>query len=192
MIDPLTGGVCFNENVGRDPSQADDAETLEEVYNLNPYYCPVASKLGTQERLDLIRSVGVECIMDKELAELVKEDKFIYCYDGFEPSGRMHIAQGLKKAHNVNKLVDAGCIFIVWVADWFGLLNDKMGGDLEKIKIVGRYFVEVWRAAGMKMSNVKFLWASSHITRNSDKYWLTVMNIARKNTTASIVYFRFT
>lgn len=186
MIDPLTGGISFNEYVGRDPSQIDDPETMAEVYNLNPYYCPVPSKLGYQERVNLIRSVGVECIKEDELLELVKEDKFIYCYDGFEPSGRMHIAQGLRKAYNVNKLVDAGCIFIFWVADWFGLLNDKMGGDLDKIKVVGRYFVEVWKAAGMKMSNVKFLWASSHITRNSSHYWLSVMNIARKNSTASI------
>lgn len=55
---------------------------------------------------------------------------------------------------NVNRLVDAGCIFIFWVADWFALLNNKMGGDLNKIKNVGRYFIEVWRAAGMKMHNV--------------------------------------
>jgi tyrosyl-tRNA synthetase len=54
----------------------------------------------------------------------------------------------------VNRLVDAGCIFIFWVADWFALLNNKMGGDLNKIRNVGRYFIEVWKAAGMKMHNV--------------------------------------
>ena len=187
MIDPLTGGIRFNEYVGRDASEADTAETMEEVYNLNPLYCPVPSKLTAQERYDKIKSVGIECVKDEELWELVQENKFIYCYDGFEPSGRMHIAQGLMKAANVNALVEAGCIFIFWVADWFGLLNDKMGGDLEKIKVVGRYFVEVWKAVGMKMSNVKFLWASSHIDRNSSDYWLRVIDIARKNTVDSVV-----
>lgn len=54
----------------------------------------------------------------------------------------------------MNRLVDAGCIFIFWVADWFALLNNKMGGDLNKIRNVGRYFIEVWKAAGMKMHNV--------------------------------------
>jgi hypothetical protein len=29
-----------------------------------------------------------------------------------------------------------------------------MGGDLNKIRNVGRYFIEVWRAVGMKMHNV--------------------------------------
>jgi hypothetical protein len=28
-------------------------------------------------------------------------------------------------------------------------MNDKMGGDLEKIKTVGKYLVEVWKATGM-------------------------------------------
>jgi tyrosyl-tRNA synthetase len=37
-------------------------------------------------------------------------------------------SKGILRALNVNKLVDAGVIFIFWVADWFGLMNNKMGG----------------------------------------------------------------
>lgn len=37
------------------------------------------------------------------------------CYDGFEPSGRMHIAQGIMKANNVNKLTKAGALFRIHV-----------------------------------------------------------------------------
>lgn len=93
----------------------------------------------------------------------------------------MHIAQGILKTINVNKLVDAGCIFVFWVADWFALLNNKMGGDLDKIKVVGKYFIEIWKAAGMKLHNVKFLWASDEINNNANDYWLKVMDIARRN-----------
>jgi tyrosyl-tRNA synthetase len=107
-------------------------------------------------------------------------------YDGFEPSGRMHIAQGILRAINVNKLVDAGCVFVFWVADWFAMLNNKFDGDLEKIRIVGKYFIEVWRAVGMKMENVQFLWASDEINRRPDEYWLTVMDVARKNTISRV------
>jgi tyrosyl-tRNA synthetase len=80
----------------------------------------------------------------------------------------MHIAQGLLRAINVNKMVDAGGIFIFWVADYFAMLNGKFDGDLEKIRTVGKYFIEVWKAAGMKMSNVKFLWASEEINKRSN------------------------
>lgn len=119
--------------------------------------------------------------MPEELEALVKENRFIYCYDGFEPSGRMHIAQGLLKVTNVNRLIDAGCIFIFWVADWFAMLNEKMMGDLDKIRTVGKYFVEIWKAAGMKMSNVKFLWASDFINERPDEYWMKVMTIAKNS-----------
>ncbi len=90
-----------------------------------------------------------------ELRKLLAEVPNPICYDGFEPSGRMHIAQGVMKAINVNRLTQAGCVFVFWVADWFGLLNNKMDGDMQKIKKVGQYFVEVWKAAGMDMSNVR-------------------------------------
>ncbi len=80
--------------------------------------------------------------------ELIKKKQRLVCYDGFEPSGRMHIAQGVIRAMNVNKLTTAGCEFVFWVADWFALMNHKMGGDLEKIRVVGRYFIEIWKAAG--------------------------------------------
>lgn len=42
------------------------------------------------------------------------------------------------KMVNVNKLIDAGAIFIFWVADLFALMNDKMWGDLDKIREVGK------------------------------------------------------
>jgi tyrosyl-tRNA synthetase len=90
------------------------------------------------------------------------------------------------KAVNVNRITSAGGIFIFWVADWFALLNNKMDGDLNKIRIVGRYFVEVWKAAGMNLQNVQFLWASDEINKRADEYWPLVIDIARKNTISRI------
>lgn len=98
----------------------------------------------------------------------------------------MHIAQGIMKSINVNKLTRAGGIFTFWVADWFALLNNKMGGDLQKIQTVGRYFVEVWKAAGMDLANVKFLWAAEEINKRPDEYWRTVIDISRKNNVSRI------
>lgn len=136
------------------------------------------------ERLSLIKEVGEEIITEPELIELLKSKKRPIAYDGFEPSGRIHIAQGLLRAINVNKLTKAGVHFKFWVADWFALMNDKMGGDLEKIKVVGKYFIEVWKASGMDMKNVEFLWASE--VMNDSNYWLKVINIGRMNSVTRI------
>jgi tyrosyl-tRNA synthetase len=139
--------------------------------DINEFFNPRPSDLDLEEKLSLCLSVGEEIIEPEELRELLKRKPMFTCYDGFEPSGRMHIAQGILKSINVNKLTKAGGIFIFWVADWFALLNNKMDGDLEKIQVVGRYFVEVWKAAGMNLSNVKFLWCSEEINKNADWYW---------------------
>eukprot|EP00877_Chromochloris_zofingiensis_P006719 jgi/Chrzof1/22/Cz01g00230.t1 len=142
---------------------------------------PLVNGLTLQERFELCRSVAEECVSDQELLQLLRKKANPVGYDGFEPSGRMHIAQGVLKALNVNKLTKAGCTFKFWVADWFALLNNKMGGDLKKIQKVGQYMIEVWKAVGMDLENVEFLSSSEEINKRSDEYWTMVMDIARKN-----------
>ena len=139
------------------------------------------SDLSPSERYTLARSVGAECTKEEELKMLFEKKDHPVCYDGFEPSGRVHIAQGLLKAMNVNKLTRCGCVFKFWVADWFVMLNHKMGGDLAKIRTTGEYMVEVWKACGMDMRNVKFLWASDEINAQPGAYWARVMDIATRN-----------
>lgn len=136
--------------------------------------------LTGEEKFELMRSIGEECIRDDDLRNLLAKKPNPTCYDGFEPSGRMHIAQGILKSINVNKCTKAGCTFIFWVADWFAMLNNKMGGDLKKIRVVGEYMIEVWKACGMDMNNVKFIWSSEEINANPNEYWLRVMDIATK------------
>eukprot|EP01117_Protostelium_nocturnum_P006420 TRINITY_DN2313_c0_g4_i1.p1 TRINITY_DN2313_c0_g4~~TRINITY_DN2313_c0_g4_i1.p1 ORF type:complete len:397 (-),score=152.03 TRINITY_DN2313_c0_g4_i1:54-1244(-) len=138
------------------------------------------STLTNEERFELLRSVGEECIREDELRNLIEKKPTITCYDGFEPSGRMHIAQGILKSINVNKCTKSGCTFIFWVADWFALLNNKMDGKLDRIRVVGEYMIEVWKACGMDMDKVKFIWSSDEINANSNAYWLKVMDIATR------------
>ncbi len=140
--------------------------------------------MDVEERLKLIKEVGEEVIGEDELLELLKTKKKLIAYDGFEPSGRIHIAQGILRAITVNKLTKAGVHFKFWVADWFALMNNKMGGDLEKIRVVGEYFIEVWKACGMDLKNVEFLWASENM---GNDYWLRVLKIARLNSVDRIV-----
>lgn len=141
-----------------------------------------------EEDFQRILTVGEECISPEDLKKLLiakgrgSDNQKFNLYDGFEPSGRMHIAQGVFKAMNVNKCTSPGTnsTFTFWVADWFALMNDKMGGDLEKIKIVGKYLIEVWKAAGMDLDNVIFKWASEEITTKADTYWPTMLDVARR------------
>jgi tyrosyl-tRNA synthetase len=135
--------------------------------------------MNTQDKLNLINQVGEEIIGGEELKILIESGEQLVAYDGFEPSGQIHIAQGLLRAINVNKMIKAGVKFRMWVADWHAMANNKMGGDLEKIKIVGKYFIEVWRASGMDLNNVEFMWASD-MAKNPD-YWKLVVQVGKSN-----------
>mmetsp|Transcript_3202 Transcript_3202/g.5895 ORF Transcript_3202/g.5895 Transcript_3202/m.5895 type:complete len:776 (-) Transcript_3202:38-2365(-) len=140
-----------------------------------------------QQDLDRILSVGEECISEPELKSLLLakgrgSSLGFNLYDGFEPSGRMHIAQGVFKAMNVNKCTfpESNGTFVFWVADWFALMNDKIGGNLEKIQVVGSYLIEVWKAAGMNLDHVVFKWASEEITHHANTYWPLMLDVARR------------
>ncbi|KAJ3704214.1 hypothetical protein LUZ61_007919 [Rhynchospora tenuis] len=148
---------------------------------------PSTPVMSPEEKYELVRSVGEECIQEDELRNLLAKKPNPICYDGFEPSGRMHIAQGVMKAISVNKLTRAGCTVKIWIADWFAQLNNKMGGDLKKIRTIGLYLIEIWKAVGMDLDKVQFLWSSDEINSRASEYWPLVMDIARRNNLPRII-----
>ncbi|QEE17961.1 tyrosine--tRNA ligase [Promethearchaeum syntrophicum] len=142
-------------------------------------------ELSLQEKLDSIKSVakGGEIIEDDGQLKWLLENRKpgeIIAYDGFEPSGRIHIAQGLMRAININKLTRSGVKFVMYVADWHAAANQKFGGDLKVIKKVGDYFVEVWKACGMDLKNIEFVYASE-LVKDPD-YWQLVLKISMMTT----------
>jgi len=66
------------------------------------------------------------------------------------------------------------------------MLNHKMDGDLEKIQVVGEYFIEVWKASGMDLKNVEFIWTSDFV-RTNPHYWETVLKISMNATVQRIL-----
>ena len=70
----------------------------------------VHRRLTLDEKYALCRSVAEECIQEQELRNLLEKKPNPIAYDGFEPSGRMHIAQVgslLRRGHTYCGLVAA-------------------------------------------------------------------------------------
>ncbi len=141
--------------------------------------------MDLNEKVALVKEVGEEILTEDELRELFLKKKHPVAYDGFEPSGRMHIAQGVLRTINVNKMIKAGCKFTMFVADWHAWANNKMNGDLDKIQKVGEYMIEIWKASGMDTKNVEFVWASD--LAKDTEYWKKVMQVARHSTLNRVV-----
>src|SRR5512136_1001606 len=132
--------------------------------------------MDIETKLELIRRVGEEIITEQELVELLETKEHPVAYDGFEPSGLAHVPFGIYRAINLDDLIEAGIRFKLLIADWHAWINNKMGGDLEKIRKVGEYFIEVWKAAGVDMEKVEVVWASDIVS--SAEYWHKVILIA--------------
>ena len=138
--------------------------------------------MDIETRLEHVRSVGEEIITERELRTLFETNDHPTAYDGFEPSGLANLAIGVLRPILVDDMLKAGVRMKLWIADWFAWVNNKMGGDLQKIQEVGRYFIEVWRAAGVDMSNVDVLWTSD--AARQEEYWKKVITVAQNSTLA--------
>jgi tyrosyl-tRNA synthetase len=141
--------------------------------------------MTVDEKLKLIQEVGEEIIGLDEIKLKLEKGEQLVAYDGFEPSGRLHIAQGLVRALNIQKLVKAGVRFKMLVADWHAFANNKLDGDMAKIQKVGDYFIEIWKACGLDTSQVEFI-RSSDLVKDSN-YWLLVLRIAKASTLKRLI-----
>jgi len=89
----------------------------------------------------------------------------------------MHIGMGLVCTSKIKDMTKAGFKFIVFLADWHSWINNKLGGDMEKIRICGEYIKQCFTALGVTPDSVEYLWASD--IAKQIEYWEKVIRIAK-------------
>jgi len=89
----------------------------------------------------------------------------------------MHIGMGLVCTSKIKDMTKAGFDFIVFLADWHSWINNKLGGDMEKIHTCGEYIKQCFTALGVTPASVQYLWASD-IAKDIE-YWEKVVRIAK-------------
>jgi tyrosyl-tRNA synthetase len=136
--------------------------------------------MDVEERFRLIKGVAEEVVTDEELRQLLETKAEPVAYDGFEPSGLAHLPVGIYRPLLLKDLLKARVRFKLLLADSFAWINNKLGGDIEKIRDAGRYFVEVWRAAGVDMRRVEVVWHKEFFS--DEDYWRKVILIAKNHT----------
>lgn len=132
--------------------------------------------MDVEEKLNLITRNTVEVVTVDELKKKLEEGKQLKGYLGFEPSGPVHIGW-LIWANKVIDLINAGINMRILIATWHAWINDKLGGDLEKIKLAGEYALDVLDAYGMERSKIIPIDAED-LVKDKD-YWALVLKIAK-------------
>ena len=104
-------------------------------------------------------TTNIEEIVTKEELKTVLSKSKPRGYIGFEPSGTVHIGWKIC-TKKIQDFLDCGFDFTILLADWHAYINDKLGGDIEKIKLCGRYMEDCFAAMGINKDKVKFVYAS--------------------------------
>ena len=136
-----------------------------------------------EDRLDLVVRGAQEVVTRDELERLLDRGGRPKAYIGYEPSGLMHVGQGVITARKILELSRAGFDVTVLLADWHAMINDKFGGNLEAIQKCGRYFEDCFRALGVPEST-RYVLASDLVA--TPGYWMDVLRASKAASVARI------
>jgi tyrosyl-tRNA synthetase len=134
-----------------------------------------------ETRLDLISKKPTEEVITRnELKELLETNEHPTAYNGFEPSGRAHLGTGLVTALKMRDLTEAGVKYKVLLATWHAWLNNKFGGDREKIAKCAEYLKSVWINLGVPKNKLEFIDGEELAGRK--EYWEKIMKVSNNVT----------
>ncbi len=131
--------------------------------------------MDAESKFELATRNTLEVVTADELRSLFITKSKPTAYIGYEPSGFVHTGQLITSA-KILDLQNAGVEVTIFLADWHALINDKVGGNMENIRVCGDYLKECFLAAGVK-DTAKFVWASDLIDHSS--YWEKFIRIAK-------------
>ena len=125
----------------------------------------------------------VEVVTRDKLEKLLTEKERKSAYVGFEPSGKVHIGW-LIIAGKIVDLNRCGFNVTIYLADWHAYINDKLGGDIEKIRKCGKYMQDCFTALGVDPEQNSFVYASELLGGLS--YWEKVFQVAKSSSLARL------
>ncbi|MEM4257807.1 MAG: tyrosine--tRNA ligase [Candidatus Thermoplasmatota archaeon] len=131
---------------------------------------------------ELIVRNAVEVVTHDELRGVLQKDS-PKMYIGFEPSGSVHLGWMIC-IQKMKDFLSAGFECIILLADWHAYINDKLGGNLEKIQLCGTYMEHCFAALGLDTSKIRFVYAHEYV--GDSKYWELVLKTAKATSVARV------
>lgn len=122
-----------------------------------------------------------EVVTPEEVRELKGEG--LKAYFGIEPSGLPHIATGFLWTKKMAEVADLGIDTTILIADWHAMVNDKLGGDLNRIRESGEIIRKCMTALGLPRG-VKFVWANDLVA--DPEYWKLLLQVAKNSNLARV------
>ena len=141
--------------------------------------------MDLERKIELVcRSPTEEVITPEDLRHLLETEEHPIAYDGWEPSGLVHLGTGNICAYKMKDFVEAGIHFKAYLSTWHAWLNDKLGGDLKLIRRAADLFMHSWIALGVPKDKVEFVY-SDELYDDLD-YWAKTVLIAKSLSIARV------
>jgi tyrosyl-tRNA synthetase len=135
--------------------------------------------MDVQERLDLIKKDPTEEIVTTdELITLLQTVDSPRHYIGLEISGELHVGSLILTGFKINDFVKAKVHTTVFLADWHTYINNKLGGDWNKIKDISNYYSEAFKFFCPSASII----IGSDLYDNTDDYWINFVRFSKQMT----------
>jgi len=135
--------------------------------------------MSIEDKMKIVTKNAEEVILESEIKKILKEKEKPRAYIGFELSGFLHLGTGLICGNKLKDLANAGFETIIFLADWHSWINNKLGADMDKIRIAGEYFQQGFESVGLKGPNIKYIWGTS--LSEKIEYWEKVVRVAKSN-----------
>jgi tyrosyl-tRNA synthetase len=137
--------------------------------------------MDVNERLDFImREPTEEVVTADELHTLIETKTHPKHYIGLEISGMLHIGSLVMTGFKINDFMKAGINTTVFLADWHTYINDKMGGDWDRIKKVSQYYTEAFKFFCPGVNIV----LGSDLYKKTQDYWENFVRFSKHMTLA--------
>ena len=134
--------------------------------------------MDIETKIELVcRPPTEEVITPEGLRDLLETEEHPIAYDGWEPSGLVHLGTGVICAYKIKDFVEAGIRYKAYLSTWHAWLNNKLGGDLNLIRKSAELFRHSWIALGVPSNKVEFIY-SDELYDDLD-YWATVVRVAK-------------
>ena len=132
--------------------------------------------MDVTEKIRLVtRAPTEEVVTQEELLNLLNTNSHPKHYIGLEISGFMHLGSLILTGFKINDFIKAGIKCTVFLADWHTYLNNKLGGDWEKIRMVSKYYADAFR---MFCPGVEIV-EGSELYESKKEYWLDLVKFSK-------------
>ena len=132
--------------------------------------------MDVSEKIALVtRDPTEEVVTNEELANLFSTNSHPKHYIGLEISGFLHLGSLILTGFKINDFIKAGVKCLVFLADWHTFINDKLGGNLETIRNVSKYYSDAFQ---FLCPGVEIL-EGSKLYESKKDYWTELIRFAK-------------